>query len=54
MAKNTRYIYIYVFKRYGACHLRQITALAVSCIAITPGEKTCPMFFETRARAPRD
>lgn len=39
-------IYIYIFKRYiRARHLREITALAVSCIAITPDEKTCPDVF---------
>lgn len=44
MAKNTIYIYIYS-KDIRARHLREITALAVSCIAITHDEKTCPDVF---------
>lgn len=44
MAKNTIYIYIYS-KDIRARHLREITALAVSCIAITPDEKTYPDVF---------
>lgn len=47
-------IYIYI-QKIRACHLRQITALAVSCIAITPDEKTCPdVFRNARARLNRE
>lgn len=39
-------IYIYIYsKDIRARHLREITALAVSCIAITHDEKTCPDIF---------